>query len=1570
MRTHRALSILIKIMITTIVLLSVSWSNAFAACVIKAAGTYIEAENFSSSTNTSGTANQNFSLKNITGTNGGQVLEAGAAGSGVTAPVYEVKNYKVTFETAGTYYMWIRGKAFGGSSNSMFFGLGGSGYKAWTLNTDNSFIWSKAMHYSGDTNTLTIAAAGEYTINIAMREGGTQIDGFFLTTSSTTTPTDATVPSSVTEADPTDCSTSGTVLCDINSAGTYIEAEHFTSSTNTNSDADKNLVTISDSNANGTIALEAGDDGTASSSPSYEVKNYRVNFPTAGTYNFWMRGKAFNGSEDSMFYTIDNQSWRAWNFDGVYNTYIWTNHMQVGSNQITVAAGEHTIKIAMREKDTRIDAFYLTTGSETPTDASAPANVAVVDPNNCSDSGRFSVDPPSLGPTNFLGYNASSNSFTITNTGTKAITDVTISGNQSWLSASPSTISSLAVNESVTVQVNYSTSGVAAGTHSANITVASSSSSNSPTVQVTLLVKTVPSTAACGEIPLYAENLVNPAIMVQLDTSGSMSSSMYILASGENPSTPDLSAIVKEIVDLPGWQSGNSMSFVISGTGKRRAWTYDGQSNGAPKLFITYTHNSTTEEISNRVGVSAADVQIKSGNLNTSDSYLELGRASNPVGLRFSGVAVPAGATIVKAEIKFLIYSGHSDSTNLTVNGIKLADAPDLTKEALTATTDFTSSVAWNTVESWNNTMSRIAIAEDVLKEVFLDRSISWGFATWAGGSGGASNTDSSGNNYTNYRIGIHDHDSAHQTALQDKADDGNASGYTPLAPTMQAANDYFSGNRTDSFYNETYSDLSCQPKILVLVTDGLGNTGTTLALAKQRTNELIAAGITVVVVGFGIDNASQIIEIAKLAQAAGKTSDEDYLYPLHDEDADGVGLPFLAQSREDFINAMNSIVTSVKAQVFHGAAPAPTTSADDGELLLTATFDASNWTGNITATKFDAFTGALDSTTFWSAINKMPSTGDIKGFIYDATETDFVSAYTSSSLATDNFLCKPLGDIINSTPKIVAQPAYRYSFDSYRAFKYNHDVNSRDPLVYVNANDGALHAFLLKTGIEKWRFYPGSVVSKLNAMGVDPTKDMCSSSYCHDFLNDGSPQVDDIYNGSSWKTILTSGLGQGGKAYFALDITYANDFDAAVNPSAYLWEFTATDDSQIGLATSLPQTMRVEKYTGSGATWTLDGSSWVTYIGSGPEETDSLQSNKESYLYAMRSWDKAMVWRTASTSSIADTYKVKLETGTLLNDIPSAPLIINVEEDDDMNDRIYLGNRYGDMFKVSNIGENEIPLVEKIFDSANTDHSTPIVSKGGYAFAGDPDHDQIEDIWVYFGTGKYDDQLDKISNYQQYFFGLFDEEGSTSPAYEMDDLVQVTTGLVQAYALDENGDPVDLNNDTTVDSDDLITIRTVDCDAADKDSDGNCNPSELSWVLKLLAPGTSASERVLSRPLVVGGIVFFTTFIPDGDVCEGNGDAYLFALDWKTGSARSGSDVVFDINGDGVFDDSDATVKDPSGQEYDVIGLYIGEGKPSDPVLHNDVIFVGTTGEPPKPIKVNIPGLKARLKAWKQILN
>ena len=96
--------------------------------------------------------------------------------------------------------------------------------------------------------------------------------------------------------------------------------------------------------------------------------------------------------------------------------------------------------------------------------------------------------PPGLNPTISLstsglttscseGSNASSQNFTVQNTGGGTLS-YTISDNRSWLSCTPSSGSSTGEQDSITV--NYSTSGLVAGSYSGTITVTDANATNSP----------------------------------------------------------------------------------------------------------------------------------------------------------------------------------------------------------------------------------------------------------------------------------------------------------------------------------------------------------------------------------------------------------------------------------------------------------------------------------------------------------------------------------------------------------------------------------------------------------------------------------------------------------------------------------------------------------------------------------------------------------------------------------------------------------------------------------------------------------------------------------------------------------------------------------------------------------------------------------------------------------------------------------------------------------------------------------------------------------------------------------
>lgn len=58
---------------------------------------------------------------------------------------------------------------------------------------------------------------------------------------------------------------------------------------------------------------------------------------------------------------------------------------------------------------------------------------------------------------------------------------------------------------------------------------------------------------------------------------------------GPDQRTPNIAAVIQEIVDRPDWSSGKSLVIIVTGTGERVAEAYDGDQEGAPSLHVAYT---------------------------------------------------------------------------------------------------------------------------------------------------------------------------------------------------------------------------------------------------------------------------------------------------------------------------------------------------------------------------------------------------------------------------------------------------------------------------------------------------------------------------------------------------------------------------------------------------------------------------------------------------------------------------------------------------------------------------------------------------------------------------------------------------------------------------------------------------------------------------------------------------------------------------------------------------------------------------------------------------------------------
>ena len=191
---------------------------------------------------------------------------------------------------------------------------------------------------------------------------------------------------------------------------------------------------------------------------------------------------------------------------------------------------------------------------------------------------------------------------------------------------------------------------------------------------------------------------------------------------------------------------------------------------------------------------------------------------------------------------------------------------------------------------------------------------------------------------------------------------------------------------------------------------------------------------------------------------------------------------------------------------------------------------------------------------------------------------------------------------------------AYFRSTKGYSTFIAN-NANRRKQ-IYVGANDGMLHAFDSDLN-ERWAFIPPPVVPMLRNMagnkGVGTFGGGNSNSI---FTVDGPITVKDVYfyGEGKWKTVLMGGLGWGGNAYYALDVTdpdapkhlfsFNNDvtnktinyWDASGKKSTFAYNAgcTAFDYSKLGGAWSRPVIMLLP-YSEAGY-----NQRWVAVFGGG----------------------------------------------------------------------------------------------------------------------------------------------------------------------------------------------------------------------------------------------------------------------------------------------------------------------------------------------------------------------------------
>ena len=210
-----------------------------------------------------------------------------------------------------------------------------------------------------------------------------------------------------------------------------------------------------------------------------------------------------------------------------------------------------------------------------------------------------------------------------------------------------------------------------------------------------------------------------------------------------------------------------------------------------------------------------------------------------------------------------------------------------------------------------------------------------------------------------------------------------------------------------------------------------------------------------------------------------------------------------------------------------------------------------------------------------------------------------------------------------------------------------------------------------------------------------------------------------------------------------------------------------------------------------------------------------------------------------------------------------------------------YAGDLFGKLWKFD---LDTLGTPVKLFDAGT---NKPITSRVTAASLGD------NQSFLFFGTGRYLSITDKSTTAQQSFYGINDKNYDT--VISASDLQVRTFGASSMV----NGLPA----------------RTV------APLPSNSPSNKKGWYLNLIDSG----ERIVNPPLIVktqyGDVAVFTSIIPpdSSESCGSKGSGWIYFVDAQTGGALDS--VLFDINGDGKFDETDRQSAIKLGEQLGMLG-------------------------------------------------
>lgn len=584
-------------------------------------------------------------------------------------------------------------------------------------------------------------------------------------------------------------------------------------------------------------------------------------------------------------------------------------------------------------------------------------------------------------------------------------------------------------------------------------------------------------------------------------------------------------------------------------------------------------------------------------------------------------------------------------------------------------------------------------------------------------------------------------------------------------------------------------------------------------------------------------------------------------------------------------VNDLNTIMVSIQNGSFStSAASVSSTQLNNGSVEYLASFISNDspyqdWTGNLRALALNPATGFPTGSVLWAAKPLLDTL--VTGTGWSSTrmiatwnpvanagvpfEWTNISTVQQNQLQPSDLLGQSrlqylrgntalekqnggtfrnrshiLGDIMDSQVAYVGPPQGPYQTSSYITFA--NAKKTRQPMLYVGANDGMMHAFNANNGTEVFSFIPNAVFNNLYAL----TAPLYNQS--HLFFVDGSPQSGDVqFADSSWHTILVGGENAGGNSIYALDITNPNISSETTLAQSVLWEFT---DSDLGLTFSTPQIAQIGVNSSTPLTFAV-------FFGNGYNNP-----NNNAVLYAVDP-------QTGSTLS-----KINLCTavpGACNSNAPQGLSSVTVANSSGIQGQpitvVYAGDLQGNLWAIDVNDPAPANWTARLLFQARDSGGNPQAITTPPVVTLNPNYPRRSGLFVMFGTGQLLISADLLNTQTHTIYGVWDKPLS-STTFTRTNLQQQTLSLI-----------------STAQSGLSQPILTVTNNAI------NWN-NQVGWFADLPTGG----QRVITNPIILNGAFITTLNTPPLSACGTGFSSMLLELNFRSGGSFLQS--VLDVAG------------------------------------------------------------------------